>query len=236
MSKLTRVDNKGNYNKLAKKIHNITIGDNLPRLPHSRDEYNIVDLRKSVPKLCKAVTTIKRIKKRYETTRNVIEEDEIDYKPSERELTYHYFLPILISLGWKHSNIGIEFSIKGLRHTKKDYKSRSIDIALFNRRSRLEEDIVGFVEMKSLSQDIEGDIVNKQVNRYRKTLPNLQFVLISNGLRSIMHTDWKGPFRVCGYLNLLHLADKYLCLNGWRGGAPDLLKWLSADEWVENDS
>jgi hypothetical protein len=113
--------------------------------------------------------------------------------PCEDEMLAHYIVPFLLALGWRPEQIAVKW--------------RYIDITVFNRLPRVEENIQFIIEAKRLGQGVEGAL--EQAQGYLKRLGVERDILVSDGIRYRMYGGQSGSTHLA-YANLARLKGPAL--------------------------
>ena len=116
---------------------------------------------------------------------------------SEQETVCHLVVPLLKVLGWTPQKIAIE-------HNR-------IDVALFSRLPRNNENLVLVVEAKRLHQACLGAF--EQAKEYAKDYGNCKRIIVTDGLRFGVYlregNEWPSKPKPYAYLNVRRLRRSY---------------------------
>ncbi|KQY90761.1 hypothetical protein [Pelomonas sp. Root1444] len=132
--------------------------------------------------------------------------------PSEHETVAFLVLPLMRSLGWTPQKMGVEWN--------------HIDVALFNRLPRSDENLCVVVEAKRMNNSCLT--AHAQAVGYAKSRSSCERLILTDGLRYAVYTVVDGEFKLHAYLNLASLRDSYPLLEC--GGAQAAMLAM-APEW-----
>ncbi|KVH13886.1 MULTISPECIES: hypothetical protein [Burkholderia] len=115
-------------------------------------------------------------------------------KPSEHETVAYLVVPLLRALGWTPQRMAIEWN--------------RVDLALFERLPRRDENLCAVVEAKKMDDSCLSAM--SQALNYAQSRTNCHRLVVTDGLRYGVYTrPGKGVFRLFAYFNLLRLRGDY---------------------------
>ena len=119
-------------------------------------------------------------------------------RPSEHETVAYLVVPFLRALGWTPQRMAIEWG--------------RIDVALFSKLPRIEENLACVVEVKNL--DTSCLKAREQAKQYtEKWGPNCTRFIVTDGLRYGVYEKERDDFQLKAYMNLNRRYDKYAIYN-----------------------
>ena len=123
------------------------------------------------------------------------DEERLGDAPSENEMTAHFVVPFLRTLGWPPEKIAVEW--------------RRIDVALFDVLPRTPENCRFVIEAKRLGTGLEG--ARKQARDYVARLGVLRDVIVTDGFRYRAFAC-EDDFAPVAYANLARLKQSSVAL------------------------
>lgn len=119
-------------------------------------------------------------------------------KPSENEVVSHIVLPLLLSLGWSHQQIAIEW--------------KNVDMALFKRTPTTASNCVLVLEAKGLGRALT-DVLEQPLNYIRSLgLTDTRYIVVTDGAHLFVYERANGGWSTqpIGYLSVLSLQHEYV--------------------------
>lgn len=115
-------------------------------------------------------------------------------KPSEHETVAYLVVPLLRALGWTPQRMAVEWN--------------RVDLALFERLPRKDENLCAVVEAKKMDDSCLTAI--SQALRYVETRTGCHRLIVTDGLRYGVYTRLgEGAFKLYAYFNLVRLRKGY---------------------------
>lgn len=119
-------------------------------------------------------------------------------RPAEHETVAYLVVPFLRALGWTPQRMAIEWG--------------RIDVALFSKLPRIEENLACVVEVKNLNTSCLK--AREQAKQYtEKWGPNCTRFIVTDGLRYGVYEKEGDDFQLKAYMNLNRRYDKYAIYN-----------------------
>jgi len=114
--------------------------------------------------------------------------EEFPNLPSESELVAHFVVPCFRALGWQNRLLGVEW--------------HGIDLVVFERLPRLQENVRFVVEVKRLGAGIEG--AREQAKGYVASLGSPKDIIVTDGIRYRLYSAGDEFHAKC-YANLWNM-------------------------------
>lgn len=156
----------------------------------------------SIENLLKEIDELTRIAKWYKKFGN----------PSEFETVAYLVVPLLRALGWTPQKMAIEWA--------------KVDLALFNRLPRTDENLCVVVEAKK--KDSSCLTAKSQAEAYAVGKEACKRLIVTDGLRYGVYCKGKNIFILTAYMNLTDLKEEYPIYNCL--GAKEALRAMTP-EW-----
>jgi hypothetical protein len=116
-------------------------------------------------------------------------------RPSESETICYLVIPLLFSLGWSEQTCAVEW--------------KHVDVALFAKMPSTDETLACVVEAKLLGRSVfnpYGQAISYATQTGREACTRL---IVTDGIRYVLHRSVKEKFQVEAYLNILEMRDSY---------------------------
>lgn len=135
--------------------------------------------------------------------------------PSEFETESYLIIPLLRALGWTPQKMAIEWN--------------KVDIALFQKLPRTDENLVAVVEAKRKGNSCLTAF--SQAERYSQNKKNCNRLVVTDGLRyGVFLKNKQGTYKLHAYMNLTELKDEYVVYEC--KGINEAL-WAMTPDWNE---
>jgi hypothetical protein len=191
--------------------------DNLPDLPSEVKEIMTIEsigeflfgkgtATNSIELLSNVIDDLEMIAKWYSNEKN----------PSEYETLSYLIIPLLRALGWTPQKMAIEW--------------KNVDIALFNKLPRDDENLIAVVEAKK--KDNSCLTAFSQAQRYSDNKPNCNRLIVSDGLRYGVYIKNGDNYELHAYMNLTSFKSEYPIYDC--KGIGEAL-WAMAPEWTPDN-
>ena len=119
-----------------------------------------------------------------------------DIYPSEAETKAYLVIPLLRALGWTQQRMAIEWE--------------NIDVALFSGPERKDDALSIIVEVKRKGDSCLSAEIQAANYANKKGRENCKMIIVTDGLRyGIFRKNKEGFKKLCAYMNLTRLVDKY---------------------------
>lgn len=122
---------------------------------------------------------------------------KIEIPPSEHETVAYLVIPLLRSLGWSTQKMAVEW--------------KNLDVALFNRPQRTDDNLTAAIEVKKIGSSYFT--AEDQVIQYATSRSNCRRAVVTDGIRYGVYVKEKKGYVLKSHLNLLRIAKAYPILK-----------------------
>jgi hypothetical protein len=120
-------------------------------------------------------------------------------RPSESETVCYLVIPLLFSLGWSEQTCAVEWN--------------HLDVALFKKMPSTDETLECVVEAKLLGRSVFNPAGQARDYAKRTGREGCTRLVVTDGIRYVLHRSVEEEFKVEAYLNILEMRDSYEVFN-----------------------